>query len=90
VRVEVPDPSTETVRVGGLIEVDTCWLVLAESDTVPENCLTLVTVSVTVAEAPLAIVRLVGVEEIVKSPVTVTEIIIEWVRPPPDPATVTE
>jgi hypothetical protein len=90
VRVEVPEPSTETVTVGGLTEVDTSWLVLAESETVPENCLMLVTVRVTVAEPPLAIVRLVGAEEMVKSPVTVTEIIIEWLRPPADPVKVTE
>ena len=64
-------------------------VIVAESDTVPENPLRLVRVIVEVADEPTLTVRNVGVAEMEKSDpaVTETEIVTEWDNEPLVPVT---
>jgi hypothetical protein len=77
--VEVPEAPDERVIVGGLIPVETAVVVeVARADKVivPENPLMLVSITAALVEPPTVTVRLVGFADMVKSPVTVTGIVV--------------
>jgi len=91
VRVEVADPPEKRVTLGGLSDaVSPEGVTCVESETVPENWVRLVRLIVEVAVVDCAIVRLVGLLEIVKSAVTtLAVIVVRWVIDPPVPVTLT-
>jgi hypothetical protein len=90
VSVEVPEVPGDRVTLTGLIPEEAVPEVApADRDIVPENPLMLVNVTAALAELPTTTVRLVGFAEIVKSPVTVTSIVVAWMRLPFVAVTVT-
>jgi hypothetical protein len=90
--VSVADPVPPTVRLTelGLVDAEIrAGFTDTERLTVPEKFLMLANAMVKEGEVPRGTVAFLGVAAMVKSPVTLADIIVVWVRGPLPPAIVT-